>query len=254
MDMIYDRLNDQNIEGDSALLHWLEHYHWGLILFFLYGFPDAYALEGVPWLVSTVSSPFHLGFGLSLILDESRGETRFAWKKGVQTPWHHFYESTVIGVMITLLLLLRWLTVPLPLLRSGDPDRVGDRCDSDSGRASTTNWDSAAIDRICVEYTSSLPVGELLSRCTGARQEPPQQGYHADDEEQWRGDNDKTITAIDIQEDPRKIAEGGQLLEEDGGEEEERTKEHEEDPDELETVHHHLRVPLHTMSEAIMGY
>jgi hypothetical protein len=71
MDMVYDRLNDQNIEGDSALLHWLEHYHWGLILFFLYGFPDAYALEGVPRLVSSVSSPFHLGFGLSLILDES---------------------------------------------------------------------------------------------------------------------------------------------------------------------------------------
>jgi hypothetical protein len=116
MDMVYDRLNDQNIEGDSALLHWLEHYHWGLILFFLYGFPDAYALEGVPWLISSVSSPFHLGFGLSLILDESRGETRFAWKKGVQTPWYHFYESTVIGVMITLILLLRWLTVPLSLL------------------------------------------------------------------------------------------------------------------------------------------
>jgi hypothetical protein len=116
MDMVYDRLNDHNIEGESALLHWLEHYHWGLILFFLYGFPDTYALEGVPWLVSSVSSPFHLGGGLSLILDESRGETRFAWKKGVQTPWYHFYESTVIGGTITSILLLRWLTVPLPLL------------------------------------------------------------------------------------------------------------------------------------------
>ena len=63
-----------------------------------------------------MSSPFHLGFGLSLILDESRGETRFAWKKGVQTPWYHFYESTVIGVTISLVLLLRWLTIPLGLL------------------------------------------------------------------------------------------------------------------------------------------
>lgn len=156
MDIVYDRPNEQNIEGESALLHWLEHYHWGLTLFFLYEFPDAYALESVPWLASSVSSPFHLGFGLSLILDESRGETRFAWKKGVQTPWYHFYESTVIGVMISLVLVLRWLTIPLVLLLPAIMIRARSR-DSDCrdrGGASTTG-DTAAINRVWVARASS---------------------------------------------------------------------------------------------------
>jgi hypothetical protein len=115
-DVVYDRLNARNIEGGIGLLHWLEHYHWGLLLLVLYGLPEAYGWTGVSWALKWVSSPFNVGFGVSLILDELRGATRFAYRKGIATPWYHFYESTVIGVVIGCVLVLRWLLVPFVIL------------------------------------------------------------------------------------------------------------------------------------------
>jgi hypothetical protein len=117
-DVVYDRLNARNIEGGIGLLHWLEHYHWGLLLLVFYGLPEAYGWTGVSWVLEWASNPFNVGFSVSLILDELRGATRFAYRKGVATPWYHFYESTVIGVVIGLVLLLRWLIVPLSVLLS----------------------------------------------------------------------------------------------------------------------------------------
>ena len=115
-DVVYDRLNARNIEGGIGLLHWLEHYHWGLLVLILYRLPEAYGWTGVSWVLEWVSNPFNVGFGVSLILDELRGATRFAYRKGIATPWYHFYESTVIGVVLGCVLVLRWLMVPFEIL------------------------------------------------------------------------------------------------------------------------------------------
>jgi hypothetical protein len=91
----------------------------------LYGLPEAYGWTGVSWVLEWVSSPFNVGFGISLILDELRGATRFAYRKGIATPWYHFYESTVIGVVIGCVLVLRWLLVPFEILLAVGSVAVG---------------------------------------------------------------------------------------------------------------------------------
>jgi hypothetical protein len=116
IDFFYDILNERNIEGSISLLHWLEHYHWGMIFLVLYEFPAEYLPTPFNLTLQVTFSHFMLGFGLSLILDENRSDTKFAWEKGVQTQWDHFYESSIIGFMIGIILVLRWLHVPLTFL------------------------------------------------------------------------------------------------------------------------------------------
>jgi hypothetical protein len=112
-DFVYDRLNKRNIEGDISFLHWLEHYHWGMIFLLFYRFPQTYFPQLILALNQITSSPFILGLGLSLIFDEIRSDTKFAWKKAPKVQWYHFYESSILGFMIGIILLLRWLHLPL---------------------------------------------------------------------------------------------------------------------------------------------
>jgi hypothetical protein len=84
-DFLFDWANKHNIEGGMKLLHWLEHYHWGMILLFIYNIGSTYLMGCDTTICALIrqitDSTFLAGFGLSLILDENRSETRFAWKK-----------------------------------------------------------------------------------------------------------------------------------------------------------------------------
>jgi hypothetical protein len=110
-DFLFDRLNERNIEGDISLLHWLEHYHWGMILLFIYELPQSYFPFIMLPMQEVAASPFLVGLGISLVLDENRSDTKFAWEKEPDSIWYHFYESSVIGIMIGAMLILRWFTV-----------------------------------------------------------------------------------------------------------------------------------------------
>jgi hypothetical protein len=130
-DFVFDRANDSARANDKekdvenqisyfpqseALLHWFEHYHWGMILLGLYSFGGTYFPE-CSTLICTAfrrltDSPFLIGFGLSLILDENRSDTRFAWEKN-PGPWYHFYESSILGIGIGLIVICRWLALAL---------------------------------------------------------------------------------------------------------------------------------------------
>ena len=119
-DFIFDRLNERRveegvkggIEGDISLLHWLEHYHWGMILLAVYAFPETYLPQLSLEIDQITSSPFLVGFGSSLILDENKSETKFAWEKHPDTEYYHLRESSIIGLMIGTILILRWLGFP----------------------------------------------------------------------------------------------------------------------------------------------
>ena len=98
-DFIYDRkLN--NIEDRymkrfpflQNLFHWFEHYHWGMVLLMYY-------------------CPVLNGFGLSLILDENRSDLGFGYERDTEkrTEFYHFKESSVIGMIIFVVLISRWL-------------------------------------------------------------------------------------------------------------------------------------------------
>lgn len=115
-DFIFDRLNERNIEGEISLLHWLEHYHWGMVFLLLYDFTATYFPQLPDQVIQITSSTFLVGFGISLILDENRSDTKFAWKKNAQTQFYHFYESSVIGIMIGAILVLKSLYLPLSFL------------------------------------------------------------------------------------------------------------------------------------------
>jgi hypothetical protein len=110
-DFLYDRLNEHNIEGEIPLLHWLEHYHWGMILLFFYELPQSYFPFITLPMQEVAASPFFVGLGISLILDENRSDTKFAWEKEPDSIWYHFYESSVIGIMIGSMLIIRWFAV-----------------------------------------------------------------------------------------------------------------------------------------------
>lgn len=112
-DFVFDWLNEQEIERGIDLLHWFEHYHWGLILFCLYGCVSTYLPECSTPLCTAIrlvtDSPFLIGFGLSLILDENRSDTRFAWRKNPD-QYYHFYESSMLGIGFGIVTVSRWLT------------------------------------------------------------------------------------------------------------------------------------------------
>jgi hypothetical protein len=115
-DFVFDWLNEKNVEGNISLLHWFEHYHWGMILFCLYSFASTYLSECPSPLCIAIrhvtDSPFLIGFGLSLILDENRSDTRFAWRKNPD-QYYHFYESSMLGIGLGIVTLSRWLTSSL---------------------------------------------------------------------------------------------------------------------------------------------
>ena len=79
MDFIYD----WKINGREGI-HCLEHYHWGILMLM-------------------IPSPLVAGLGISLILDENRSSCRFAHGKS------HFKRSSLIGVILFILLVLRWV-------------------------------------------------------------------------------------------------------------------------------------------------
>ena len=122
-DFVFDWGNDNDIEKRIAfvpktelLLHWFEHYHWGMTLMGLYSFSLTYfpdcstpICEAFRYLTD---SPFLIGFGLSLILDENRSDTRFAWEKN-PGPHYHFYESSMLGIGIAVIIICRWLALAL---------------------------------------------------------------------------------------------------------------------------------------------
>jgi len=98
LDFIYDQKcnNKENeiFEGYPKIIsffHWLEHYHWGMLLLLYY-------------------FPFLNGFGLSLILDENRSDCRFGWEKPEnRDEYYHFIQSSAIGGIIFTLLIIRWI-------------------------------------------------------------------------------------------------------------------------------------------------
>lgn len=98
LDFIYDlKINnkeDKYLKGVPKLqsfFHWLEHYHWGMVLLMIY-------------------CPILNGLGLSLILDENRSECGFGYEKEEdRDKYYHFKESSIIGAIIFAVLILRWV-------------------------------------------------------------------------------------------------------------------------------------------------
>lgn len=99
LDFIYDKIlnnkEDQYLQKCSwlqSLIHWLEHYHWGMILLLVY-------------------CPIFNGIGLSLILDENRSECSFGYEKPEERDeYYHFIQSSIIGVIIFIVMIIRWIT------------------------------------------------------------------------------------------------------------------------------------------------
>jgi hypothetical protein len=102
LDFVYDRkLNNKEDEyfrrvpKMQSLFHWFEHYHWGMVLLMGY-------------------CPIMNGIGLSLILDENRSELGFGYEKDPEKrdEYYHFFQSSMIGIVIFISLLCRWLFFP----------------------------------------------------------------------------------------------------------------------------------------------
>ncbi|MFQ5891316.1 MAG: hypothetical protein ACE5HW_00805 [Candidatus Methanofastidiosia archaeon] len=86
------KVEDPPHQNIKTIFHWLEHYHWGMVFLMFYH----RILNGI---------------GLSLILDENRSELGFEYEKDPKKrdEYYHFKESSTIGFVVFLVLMLRWV-------------------------------------------------------------------------------------------------------------------------------------------------